>query len=677
VSVHRLAPLLDPGSLAFIGGAAAGRAVEQCLRMGFDGPIWAVHPTRQHLAGIPTVPTVADLPGVPDAAFVGVNRAAAVEAVRSLAEMGTGVTVCHASGFAEYDADGASMQDDLLAAAAGMPVVGPNCYGTISMTTGAVLWPDQQGLTRCETGVGFVTQSGNIAVNLTMQQRGLAVAQLISLGNQADVTIEDGLAALVTDERITAIGLHIEALTDGARFSDATRIAAERGVPIVALKTGTSRRGAAIAVTHTSSLAGTDAAYDALFDRCGVHRVRSVPELLDTLHVLTTIGRLGGNRIVSLSSSGGEAQLVADAAEPLALEFPPFTEDHRRRIKATLNEFVAATNPFDYHTFIWGDEPRLTACFTETLDGPFDAAMLVLDFPKDGLDESSWWPSLDAFATAVDHTGVPGVVTASMAEGLPLPVRARAHAAGLATVGDINTALSSLEAATRPSRPVDPPAVAAPPTTATTVLDEAAGKAVLVTAGVDTPAGATCAATPDAAVTTAAAVGYPVVTKALGITHKTEVGGVHLDLANADAVTDAIEHLAPLADDVLIEEFVGGRRIEVLVGVRAESPIGWLLTLGAGGTMTELLDDTTSLLLPTTATAIGRALRSLRIGPRFDGHRGAAPVDPTPLVELVEALTALVTDDPAIREIELNPVLVTATRAVAADAIIRREEPRP
>ena len=287
------------------GRGAAARAIEQCQRMGFTGPMWAVHPTRDEVGGVPTVPTVGDLPGVPDAAFVGVNRTAAVDAVRALGAMGAGVAVCHASGFAEHGAEGAAMQLELVDAAGTMPVVGPNCYGTISMTTGAVLWPDQQGLARCERGVGFITQSGNIAVNLTMQQRSLEVAQLINLGNQADVTIEDALAALAADPRITGIGLHIEALTDGRAFAAAARTAAEREIPVVALKTGSSERGAAIAASHTSSMVGSDVAYDALFARCGVRRVRAVPEFLDTLHVGSTHGRLSGNRIVSLSCSGG------------------------------------------------------------------------------------------------------------------------------------------------------------------------------------------------------------------------------------------------------------------------------------------------------------------------------------------------------------------------------------
>jgi len=673
VRSDRLARLLDPQSLAFIGGAAAERAIEQSIRMGFEGPMWAVHPTRDEVGGIPTVATVDDLPGVPDAVFVGVNRGAALEAIRALGALGAGVAVCHASGFAELDDAGGDLQRDLVHGAGTMAVVGPNCYGTISMTTGAVLWPDQQGLDRCERGVGFVTQSGNIAVNLTMQRRSLAVAQLINVGNQADVTIEDAMTALAADPRITGIGLHIEALTDARAFAAAASIANERGIPVVALKTGASAQGAAIAASHTSSMVGSDDAYDALFDRCCVRRVRSVPEFLDTLHVGAMIGPLPGNRIVSLSCSGGEASLVADRAESLNLDFAPFAPEHRARIAATLNEFVAISNPFDYHTFIWGDRDRLTACFTETLAGPHDAAMLVVDFPRSDLDATSWWPTLEAFAAASSTTHTPGVVTASMAEGLPLEVRRWANDHGLATVADIDTTLRALEATSRPLTAASLP-LPAPASVPTVSIGEAAAKRLLAGAGLDVPNTKVVAAQPAAAVSAADAVGYPVTVKIAGLDHKSDSAGVHLDLRNADEVRAAVEQLDGLGPELLVEQFIGDSRLEVLVNLRAEYPLGWLLTLGAGGVHTELDRDTVSLLLAATDDEIDAALRSLRIGSRFDGFRGVPPISTVALRSLIAGLSELVSTNRHIREIELNPVIITDERAVAVDAIIVRED---
>ena len=767
----RLGRLLRPGSIAFVGGEAAGRAADQCIALGFEGDMWMVNPRRAPRPDLPTAASAAGLPAAVDAAFVGVNRSAAVEVVRDLAAGGAGGAVCHASGFAEIGAGGAALQRELVAAAAGMPVVGPNCYGIVSAVAGAALWPDQQGLSRCERGAALVTQSGNIALNLTMQQRGLDVAYVAALGNQADVGVEEMLEALAADEAVTAVGICIEALSDPARFAEAVGRARARGVPVAALKSGVTAAGGAIAASHTSSLVGDDDAYGALFRRLGVRRVESIPELLDTLAVVTAVGSLEGNRLVSLSCSGGEAALVADRARGRDLVFPPFGADHRDRVAATLNEMVAVTNPLDYHTFIWGDRPRLEACFTAVLDGGFDAAVLVLDFPRAGLDRSRWWPTLSAFGAAAAATGVPGVVAASMAENLPAEVQTAAAEASLAAVGDIDAALSGLEAAAelgrvcrqgvRPARllpptPVatgsepgrqpkpapaatagkaeasQPPAPAAAATTNETAeasqppapaaaattneaaetsqspglaapagladskqrrLDEPEAKALLASVGIAVPQGEVVDA--DSAAGAAARIGFPVVVKAVGLDHKSDVGGVAVNLKDANAVARAAARLAALSLErkvlvesqveggamsgpsisgtrggkVLVESQVEGGLAELLVSVRSSHPIGWLLTLGAGGELVEVLDDTVCLLLPESPEAVRSGLEQLRVWPLLAGFRGrpAAAVDA--VIAVTDRLADLVRDRPELIEIEVNPLVVTADAAVAVDAL--------
>ena len=188
------------------------------------------------------------------------------------------------------------------------------------------------------------------------------------------------------------------------------------------LKTGSSTLGARIAVSHTSSLVGDATAYRALFQRLGVRQVDSIPELLDTLAVLDRLGGIPGRRLVSMSCSGGEASVVADQAESMDLDLPAFDDAHAARIADTLSDLVSVSNPLDYHTFIWGDPERLRTTFTAVMDGPLDAAMLVLDFPSTGLDDSGWWPTLGAFAEASRATGVPGVVVASMARTTRNPI---------------------------------------------------------------------------------------------------------------------------------------------------------------------------------------------------------------------------------------------------------------
>ena len=673
----RLGRLLRPDSIAFVGGETAGRAADQCRALGFEGDMWMVNPRRAPRPGLPTVASVADLPAAVDAAFVGVNRSAAVEVVRALASVGSGGAVCHASGFAETGERGAVLQRELVTAAAGMPVVGPNCYGTLSAVTGAALWPDQQGLSRCERGAAFVTQSGNIALNLTMQQRGLDVAYVAALGNQADVGVEEVLEALAADEAVTAVGLCIEALSDPARFVEAVGRTRARGVPVAALKSGVTLAGGAIAATHTSSMVGDDDAYDALFRRLGVRRVESIPELLDTLAVVTAVGALGGNRLVSLSCSGGEAALVADEGRGRDLVFPAFGADHRDRVAATLNEMVAVTNPLDYHTFIWGDRGRLEACFAAVLAGGFDAALLVLDFPRAGLDRSRWWPTLAAFEAASAATGVPGVVAASMAENLPAEARTAAASVGLAAVGGIDAALSGLEAAVELGRGTGSEGSGAPvrllaptPSGEPVRLSEPEAKALLASVGIEVPVGEVVAA--DGAAGAAARIGYPAVVKAVGLNHKTDAGGVALNLQNSGAVASAAARLAALSPDgtVLVESMVSDGLVELLVSVRSSDPVGRLLTLGAGGELVELLADTACLLLPESPEAVRAALERLRVWPLLAGGfrgRPAAAVDA--VINVVGRLTDLMRDRPDLIEIEVNPLVVTADRAVAVDAL--------
>ncbi len=691
---------MRPQSLAFIGGEAAEWAIDATRSFGFRGEIWAVNPRRQ-LRDVRTLASVSELPEGLDAAFVGVGRQEATQVVRELAARRTGAAVCYASGYAETGDVGAAYQRELVEAAADMPLVGPNCYGTLSAVTGAALWPDLHGLVRAESGVAIASQSGNIALNLTMQRRGLDISYVISLGNQAGVGLAEVFEALVADPAVTGVGLYIEAIDDVARFAAAADEARRRGLPVVVLKAGASEAAETISDSHTGSLVGSDDAYEALFRRLGIRRARTVGGLLDLLGVLTVVGPLAGTRLVSLSCSGGEAALMADRGGNYQVSFPAFAPDHRDRVAATLDGRVTVTNPLDYHTFIWGDINRLTECFTAVLNGepisleavegggsvgvsksvdsqrPFDAALLVLDFPAAGLDWSRWWPTLDAFGAACAASGTPGVLVATMAENLPDQARTRAAELGLAACCGFDAALAAIEAAFALGRP---PAHAQPSDTAlwsppsrshtsTKTLSEHGAKQRLVEAGIAVPFGRLVPAGDAAA--TSAEIGYPVVVKATSLAHKSDVGGVAVGLAEPTEVADAAARLGALGQGtVLVEACIADAVAELMVSVRSAPPVGMLLTLGAGGTLVELLDDFACLLLPTGPDAVWKALRSLKLWSLLDGHRGQPPAAIDAVVEVVDCLGSLVRDDGDIIEVEINPLLVTAQGAVAADALI-------
>ncbi len=658
--------LLAPRSIAVVGGAPAERVVAQCLKLGFPGPIWPVHPRRAELAGVPTVATLDDLPGVPDAVFLGVNRFATVEAMRTLATMGAGGAVCYGSGFAETGE--ADLQTELLDAADGMPFFGPNCYGFVNTFDRVALWPDEHGCGRTERGVAIVSQSGNVAVNLTFQQRGLRLGSMITVGNQASLGTEDAVAALIDDDRITAIGMFLEAVRDPQLFAAVAARAHARGLPLVALQTGRSAAGALIAASHTGSMSGRAAAYDAMFERYGVATVRTPAELLEALKLLDSGGRLSGPRVVSLSCSGGEASLVADRAEHSTLRFEPFADDHRTRIESTLTELVAVSNPFDYHTFMWGDREAMATCFTAVMDGPQDATMLVLDAPPSpDNDPASWYVAADALADAAAATGRRAVVVASLAECINEPFRAHISAGGLTPLLGLSEGLVALDAAARVMDRCLPAHAPVVPAATTRLVDEAAAKQRLRDLGIAAPDGRV--AERDEVLDAADSIGYPVTLKALGLAHKSEAGAVKVGLRDRDELTAALAAMPDTQHGFLVESTVTDVVAEVLVTVRRDAPVGWLVSIGHGGVTTELWSDVTHLLAPVTSDEVHRALTRLRSHALLTGFRGRPPADVDALVELVVRLTEQVVGTEVV-EVELNPVLVGRRGAVAVDALL-------
>ena len=329
-----LSRLLAPKSIAVVGGGTwCSNVVKQSLAMGYKGRIYRVHPDPSPVEGISAVATVDDLPEPPDAVFLGINRHATVDAVRALSGMGAGGAVCFASGFREAiaeDAEAANLQDALVQAAGDMPVLGPNCYGFINALDGALLWPDQHGCQPVERGVAIMTQSSNIAINLTMQRRGLPIAFVVTCGNMAQVQQAQIALSLLDDPRVTAIGLHIEGFRDTALWHQVAIKARQRSVPIVAIKVGASDQARTAAVSHTASLAGSDAGADALLKRLGMARVHDLPVFLSALMLLHCYGGLDGTALSSISCSGGEASLVSDMAVVQPVSFPPLKAETTR-----------------------------------------------------------------------------------------------------------------------------------------------------------------------------------------------------------------------------------------------------------------------------------------------------------------------------------------------------------
>ena len=669
-----LGRLLDPRTVVVLGGDPATRAIRQSDRLGFDGPIWPVHPTRRSMAGRPVYASLDDLPGVPDAAFVAVNRRTTIEAVHLLAAMGCGGAVLYASGFAEAGPEGARLQERLTAGH-DMPLVGPNCYGTINAGSGAVLWPDVQGCGRVDSGPALISQSGNIALNLTMNRRGVSFSHVISLGNQASVTAEECLMYLAGRPEVTAVGLYLESIIDPVGFGRAALACQAARTPVVVLKAGQTDRSERITASHTASLSAPAEAYEALFERYGVVGADSVAGFVTTLGFLHTVGPLPGNRLVSLSCSGGEAALVADRAAHHRVVFEPFIPDHAARVEASLSAYSTANNPLDYHTFIWGDRNALERCFKEVLGGRFDAALLVIDWPSEGSDDSDWWPSLQAFKSAVIATGTPGLALASLPENLPDRIREYASSHGLAVAYSIDEALAAAAAAAAAGRWFGsrPPSLHSPSRafagTATT-LDEPSSKALLRDAGIPVPEGIVLAAPrPADGFSPPGHLRFPVVAKMVGPDHKSALEGVVTGISTSDELADAVGRLGDGGRPVLVEEQVTGIVAELLLSVRQERTIGQVLTIGAGGTRVELLADTLTLLLPTSSEVLADRLAGLRIARHLADTHGPPGIDAGRLATVIDRLAALLTDRPDLVEVEINPLVLTPDAVWAVDAL--------
>ena len=678
---------LKPRTIAVFGGAQAQEVIRQCDRMGYTGGIWPVHPKKTEVLGRRVYRSVKDLPGSPDAAYVGVNRHLTIDIVKDLSTRGAGGAVCYATGFVEAGEEGSELQDQLLAASGDMPLIGPNCYGLLNYLDGAMLWPDQQGGRRVDEGVAIITMSSNVGFSLTMQRRGLPIAYMLSLGNKLKFDLHDAIRTFARQDRVTALGLYMETMPDPKTFEEAVNVARDLGKPIVAIKTGRSEVGQKMVVSHTASLAGSDDLVSALFERLGIARVDSLEALMEALKVLHVLGPLNGGRIGAISTSGGDLTLLADAMGP-DLTLPQLSEKVAQRLRGTVHERVVAANPFDYQMFNWDDEDHMSEKFSAFLSEDFDVALCLLDYPREDIcDQSSWGGAERGFVRAVQQTATKGAVLATFSDTITESVTARLMKEGVALLAGIDPGLAGIQAAVEvgaawrrsPGLPLIKN-TGQQPDGPVTVLNEAESKNLLARWGVPVPSGRIVASAGEAAAASEE-LGYPVVVKALGVAHKTEAGGVRLGLNSADEVSAAVTEMSSLSAAYLIEKMIGGVVAELIVGVARDEQFGPYLLVGGGGIMVELMRDSAPILLPTTAEHVSQSLGHLKCAPLFNCFRGCEPADLNAAVDVILKVAGMVEKDPAsIIELDINPLMLLAEGqgVVAADALISlNAKPKP
>ncbi|MDB9933172.1 acetate--CoA ligase family protein [Candidatus Pseudothioglobus sp. Uisw_041] len=681
MSRTNLSRLISPKSIAVVGNRGANFAIRESKKLGYNHKIWAIHPTLDFLEGIKCYKDIKDLPEAPDATFIAVNAESAIAIVADLKSIGGGGAVLYASGFGELGEKGIKRNQRLEEAADGMPLIGPNCYGFINSLDGVALWPDVHGCEPVLSGVAIITQSGNIGLNITMQSIGLPIAYMFTLGNQTNTNIADIINAMLDDNRVNAIGLHIEGISDIKSFDVAARRALDKKIPIVAIKSGRTDVSAKIALSHTSSMTGLDQLFNVFFERLGIARVDTVPEFLETLKLLSILGTIDHNGVASMSCSGGEAGMMADLIDGLDITFPSLDDLHKDRVKLALNDYVEVDNPLDYHTFIWGDRKRTSKCFKQMISGNFAATMLLLDWPRTQESEQKDWDlTLLALSDAISGTREKTIVLASIADCMPKRIIKECQKYGIAPMIGLDICLKALNHSYRiglafqksSMQSIEILRSLSHPSKIST-LTEFEGKKLLKKYGIPVPDGKIISSTSEALIA-AEKIHYPITLKVsdVELVHKTELGAVMLNINDPLALEKACQDLFKIGSSLLIEKMVQDSVAELIIGVGLDPIFGKYIIIGSGGILVELFKESIPLLFPVNRKDVSLALSKLKAFPLINGYRGNPQGDVEMIIDCVMATVKLVSEND-IDELDINPLLVLkrGSGVIAVDTLIK------
>tara|TARA_B100000676_G_scaffold240929_1_gene241970 strand:+ start:2004 stop:4109 length:2106 start_codon:yes stop_codon:yes gene_type:complete len=684
-----LKKLVNARSIAFVGGRQAASAISYCKAIGFEGDVWAVNPKQTEVDGVPCFHSVKDLPSVPDATWVAVSTERTIETIADLNAMGAPSAVVYTAGFSETG-DG-ELERQLIDAAGDMAVVGPNCIGVVNYLDGVpIALTPGLGVERPDHGVALIAQSGTIIGNMVFSERSLPISHLFSMGNQSVTEIADAVDVLADDPRVDAILLYIEGLRDASSFAQAATRSFNHGKPLIALKAGVSEMGRELALTHTGSLAGSPELYDALFDRLGIIKADTFPELLEMSKLFAHNGVPQGNRLLVETCSGTDSGYCADLAERHGVDLPALSEPVRQAVAEVIPTIATASNPLDVTMEQWGDRLAQAKSLVTMLAEPADAAALVINFPSRG-DTTSYDPAAEAMLDVKAATDLPCYVITNLPEGAPDWMRTMLAEHGIITLQGMEDAFACIGKGARYVTERDALAAVGGPETrllscspleAIGSLSEAESKSRLGAFGLPVPESALCNTAGDA-VRAARAMGLPVVVKGHGeeLAHKSELGAVAVNLGDEKAVHDAATAILALQgiEQVLVDAMVTDAVAEIIVGIKRDATLGMGLMLGSGGILTELMRDTMTLLLPTTPEAIGVALGRLRGYQLLTGFRDRPAGDVEALIAAVSSVAAFAEAHVAtLQELDINPIMVRpeGKGVMAVDALVRMGKPQ-
>ena len=688
--VASLRSFFTPERVAVVGasprrGTIGGELFRNVLEGDFAGAAYPVNPKGAAVAGVRGYASVGEIPDPVDLAVIAVPGEHVLAAARDALEHGVRALVVISAGFAEVGSEGAERQEQLLALvrAHGARLIGPNCLGIA--VAGPRLNATFAARSAPSGNIGFSSQSGALGLALleAADARGLGLSAFVSIGNKADVSSNDLLEWWEDDEATEVVLLYVESFGNPRRFGRLARRVARRK-PILALKSGTSASGQRAASSHTAALAGSEAGVDALFRQAGVTRAASLEELIDVATLLSSQPEPKGRRVAVLTKAGGLGILAADACDSAGLELPALGEETVGRLHELLPAEASVSNPVDMLGSATATSYR--EALPIVLDDPHVDAVLALFVPAVTATADEVAAAVDGAArAAASEKPVLAVVMSS--EGVPSALRAGSAAAAFAYPESAARALGRVadraEWLRRPlgSTPtlgaVDRAAAAAVVESALeraddSWLDPAETRGLLGAYGLPLVP-ERIAEDDEAAVVVAADLGFPAVVKSAAAgAHKTETGGVALDLMDEAAVRAAAVRIG---FPVVVQPMLRGGT-ELLAGLLQDPVFGPLVAFGPGGVFAELIGEASLRIAPLTDIDAEELVTSGKAGRLVAGFRGAEPADVASLVDLVQRLAVLGDDLPAVAELDLNPVLAFADRAVAVDARVRIRRPQ-
>ena len=685
----------NPKSVAVVGASRnpkrGGYRILKNVKTGFQGEIYPVNPQCEEIAGLRCYPSVLDLPQSVDLAIIYVPAPLVPRVVRDCAKRGIPGAIIESAGFAETGGAGKTLQDELkqTVAETGIRLWGPNCMGLVDMVNHHVfsfvvdsIW--QEG---CLPGdVSLIVQSGFLSAGFLvdlMTHRGVGISKACSIGNKVDVDECDVLDWLIDDPHTKAIGMYLESIANGRRFMDLCRRSHK---PIVVLKGGKSAGGAEAAMSHTASLAGHGGVVRGALAQVGVVEAHDFAQMMDICRTLARFpqpAKTQRPRIAIITGSGGAGIVSADFVDELGLQLAELSERTRQDLGRVYPEWMPVANPVDLFPAIDANGPDVYRIAFEALcaDPTVDAVLFHLFGLRAGSD---WFATL---ADTIRHAGKPVIGWLIGRRDVLERAQQRAAEEDIPVFRELYRATECLAAVLKQragcnGSPPDllsqqardiPRQALALLAQADGVLDEHRSKQILSATAIPVVE-EQLVASADEARSAAAALGFPVVMKGLspGKIHKTELGLVRLGIGSRQEAADQFHSLMGTmngAGSVLIQKQVKGE-LELIIGMIRDPQFGPCVMLGLGGVMAEVLRDSVFAVAPLTQPDALRLIGRLGAQQVFDGFRGAPPVNREALAEILIQLGQLGCACPAVKAIDINPVLISQGKPVAVDATV-------